>query len=155
MKVERNGEEVSLMFMGEYRHNIDEKGRLIVPAKFRESLGKEFVVTKGIDKCLFVYPLSEWMTIEEKFRQANTTNASARKFARFFFAGACNVEMDKQGRILLPPQLREFANLSKDIVTVGVLNRVEIWDKSTWDGTNTFDDMDEVAEQMAELGIGI
>ena len=143
------------MFMGEYRHNIDEKGRLIVPAKFREALGKEFVVTKGIDQCLFVYPLSEWKIIEEKFREANTTTANARKFARFFFAGACNVEIDKQGRILLPNQLREFADLTKDIVTVGVLNRVEIWNGSKWDENNTFDDMDEIAEQMAELGIGI
>ncbi|MCR5397590.1 MAG: division/cell wall cluster transcriptional repressor MraZ [Lachnospiraceae bacterium] len=143
------------MFMGEYRHNIDEKGRLIVPAKFREALGKEFVVTKGIDQCLFVYPLSEWKIIEEKFREANTTTANARKFARFFFAGACNVEIDKQGRILLPNQLREFADLTKDIVTVGVLNRVEIWSGSKWDENNTFDDMDEIAEQMAELGIGI
>lgn len=143
------------MFMGEYRHNIDEKGRLIVPAKFRESLGKEFVVTKGLDKCLFVYPLSEWQIIEEKFRSANTTTANARKFARFFFAGACNVEIDKQGRILLPNQLREFANLSKDIVTVGVLNRVEIWSKELWEDNNVIDDMDEIAEQMAELGIGI
>ena len=143
------------MFMGEYRHNIDEKGRLIVPAKFRESLGKEFVVTKGLDKCLFVYPLSEWQIIEEKFRNANTTTANARKFARFFFAGACNVEIDKQGRILLPNQLREFANLSKDIVTVGVLNRVEIWSKELWEDNNVIDDMDEIAEQMAELGIGI
>ena len=143
------------MFMGEYRHNIDEKGRLIVPAKFREALGKEFVVTKAIDQCLFVYPLSEWKIIEEKFREANTTTANARKFARFFFAGACNVEIDKQGRILLPNQLREFADLTKDIVTVGVLNRVEIWNGSKWDENNTFDDMDEIAEQMAELGIGI
>lgn len=143
------------MFMGEYRHNIDEKGRLIVPAKFRESLGKEFVVTKGLDKCLFVYPLSEWQVIEEKFRNANTTTLNARKFARFFFAGACNVEIDKQGRILLPNQLREFADLSKDIVTVGVLNRVEIWSGQNWDESNSFDDMDEIAEQMAELGIGI
>ena len=143
------------MFMGEYRHNIDEKGRLIVPAKFREALGKEFVVTKGIDQCLFVYPLYEWKIIEEKFREANTTTANARKFARFFFAGACNVEIDKQGRILLPNQLREFADLTKDIVTVGVLNRVEIWSGSKWDENNTFDDMDEIAEQMAELGIGI
>lgn len=143
------------MFMGEYRHNIDEKGRLIVPAKFRESLGKEFVVTKGLDKCLFVYPLSEWQVIEEKFRNANTTTLNARKFARFFFAGACNVEIDKQGRILLPNQLREFADLTKDIVTVGVLNRVEIWSGQNWDASNSFDDMDEIAEQMAELGIGI
>ena len=143
------------MFMGEYRHNIDEKGRLIVPAKFREALGKEVVVTKEIDQCLFVYPLSEWKIIEEKFREANTTTANARKFARFFFAGACNVEIDKQGRILLPNQLREFADLTKDNVTVGVLNRVESWRGSKWDENNTFDDMDEIAEQMAELGIGI
>ncbi|MCR4797182.1 MAG: division/cell wall cluster transcriptional repressor MraZ [Lachnospiraceae bacterium] len=143
------------MFMGEYHHNIDEKGRLIVPAKFREQLGKEFIVTKGIDPCLYVYPLDEWKVIEEKFRQANTMTSNARKLSRFLFAGACSAEIDKQGRVLLPNTLREYADLSKDIVTVGVLNRVEIWDKTKWEEGNTYDDIDEVAEQMAELGIGI
>ncbi|MFV0464670.1 MAG: division/cell wall cluster transcriptional repressor MraZ [Lachnospiraceae bacterium] len=143
------------MFMGEYNHTIDPKGRLIVPAKFREQLGEEFVVTKGLDGCLFVYPNDEWKTIEEKFRTVPLTTKDARKFSRFFFAGAASCEVDKQGRILLPVVLREFAELEKDVVLVGVLNRIEIWSKEVWTSANTYDDMDEVAEHMAELGLSI
>jgi len=143
------------MFMGEYNHTLDTKGRLIVPSKFREQLGDEFVVTKGLDGCLFVYPPSEWITIEEKFRNIPLTTKDARKFSRFFFAGATSCEVDKQGRILLPSVLREYAALEKDVVSVGVLNRVEIWDKDKWQDNNSYDDMDEVAEHMAELGLSI
>ena len=117
------------MFMGEYNHTVDPKGRLIIPAKFREQLGDEFVVTKGLDGCLFVYTKEEWHNIEEKFRGISMTSKDARKFSRFFFAGAAALELDKQGRILLPPVLREYADLQKDVVLVGVLSRVEIWDK--------------------------
>ena len=117
------------MFMGEYNHTIDAKGRMIVPSKFREQLGNEFVVTKGLDGCLFVYPNEEWHNIEEKFRNVPLTTKDARKFSRFFFAGAATCELDKQGRILIPPVLREFADLQKDVVSVGVLNRIEIWSK--------------------------
>lgn len=147
--------EVSAMFMGEYNHTIDAKGRLIVPSKFRDVLGSEFVVTKGLDGCLFVYPNEEWTNIEEKFRDIPLTTKDARKFSRFFFAGAANCEVDKQGRILLPQVLREFADLQKDVVLVGVLSRIEIWSKDRWQDTNTYDDMDEVAEHMAELGLSI
>ena len=143
------------MFMGEYSHNIDAKGRMIVPSKFREQLGDEFVVTKGLDGCLFVYPNEEWQNIEEKFRNVPLTSKDARKFSRFFFAGATTCEVDKQGRILLPAVLREFAGLEKEVVSVGVLKRIEIWDKNRWQDTNTYDDMDEVAEHMAELGVSI
>lgn len=146
---------VSVMFMGEYNHTIDAKGRLIVPSKFREVLGGDFVVTKGLDGCLFVYPNEEWANIEEKFRNIPLTTKDARKFSRFFFAGAASCEVDKQGRILLPQILREFADLQKDVVLVGVLNRIEIWSKERWQDENTYDDMDEIAEHMAELGLSI
>ncbi len=146
---------MTTMFMGEYSHTIDSKGRLIVPSKFRESLGDEFVVTKGLDGCLFVYSQEEWTNIEEKFKQVSLTTKDARKFSRFFFAGAATVEVDKQGRILLPSVLREFAGLEKDIVSVGVLSRIEIWSKDKWQESNEYDDMDEIAEHMADLGLSI
>ena len=143
------------MFMGEYNHTVDTKGRLIVPSKFREQLGDEFVVTKGLDGCLFVYSKSEWENIEKKFRNVPLTTKDARKFARFFFAGAASCEVVKQGRILLPVVLREYAGIEKDVVSVGVFNRVEIWDKDKWQESNSYDDMDEIAEHMADLGLGI
>ena len=143
------------MFMGEYNHSVDAKGRLIVPAKFREQLGDEFVVTKGLDGCLFVYPQEEWKHIEDKFREVPLTTKDARKFSRFFFAGAATCEVDKQGRILIPGVLREFAGLEKDVVLVGVLSRIEIWSKAKWEESNTYDDMDEIAEHMADLGLSI
>lgn len=143
------------MFKGEYNHTVDTKGRLIVPAKFREMLGDTFVVTKGLDGCLFVYPNDEWTNIENKFREIPLTTKDARKFSRFFFAGAADCEVDKQGRILIPSVLRDFAGLKKEVVLVGVLNRIEIWSKERWLGENEYEDMDEVAEHMAELGLGI
>ena len=102
------------MFMGEYNHSVDAKGRLIVPSKFREQLGNEFVVTKGLDGCLFVYSQEEWKRIEESLREKPLTSKDARKFMRFFFAGAANCEVDKQGRILLPANLREYAGIDKE-----------------------------------------
>ena len=143
------------MFMGEYNHTIDAKGRLIVPSKFREQLGNEFVVTKGLDGCLFVYSNEEWQLIEERFREKPLTSKDARKFMRFFFAGATSCEVDKQGRILIPANLREYAGIDKDVVSVGVLSRVEIWSKDRWMDNGDYDDMDEIAEPMAELGLGI
>ena len=143
------------MFMGEYNHTIDAKGRLIVPSRFREKLGEEFVVTKGLDDCLFVYPLDEWAHIEAAFRKVPLTNKKARDFVRFFFAGAASCEVDKQGRILLPPNLRTYAGLEKEIVSAGVLNRVEIWDKEKWEKSNDIGDMDDIADYMAELGVSI
>lgn len=144
------------MFMGEHNHTIDTKGRLIVPAKFRELLGEDFVVTKGLDGCLFAYPGEEWKALEEKLRTLPLTNKNARKLSRFFLAGAAGCEVDKQGRILIPAVLREFAQLEKDVVLVGVLNRVEIWSKAKWQETNEeYDNMDDIAEQMEELGLGI
>jgi MraZ protein len=143
------------MFMGEYNHTIDTKGRLIVPSKFREILGDEFVVTKGLDGCLFVYPNEEWSAFEEKLRTLPLTNKNARQFSRFFLAGAATCEVDKQGRILIPGVLREFAELEKDVVLVGVLSRIEIWSKSKWMESNVYDDMEDIAEHMEELGLSI
>ena len=143
------------MFMGEYNHTIDAKGRLIVPSKFREQLGNEFVVTKGLDGCLFVYSNEEWQLIEERFREKPLTSKDARKFMRFFFAGATSCEVDKQGRILIPANLREYAGIDKDVVSVGVLSRVEIWSKDRWMDNGDYDDMDEIAAHRAELGLGI
>lgn len=145
------------MFMGEYNHIIDAKGRIIVPSKFREALGDEFVVTKGLDGCLFVYPQEEWQVFAEKIRSLPLTNKNSRQFSRFFLAGAASCEVDKQGRVLLPGVLREFAALEKDVVLVGVSTRVEIWSRERWEEClDTYDgDMDEVAENMAELGFGI
>ncbi len=143
------------MFMGEYNHTIDAKGRLIVPSKFREALGDTFVVTKGLDGCLFVYDNDEWQAFEEKLKSLPITNKEARQFARFFLAGAAEVEVDKQGRILVPNILREFAQISKDVVLIGVASRIEIWSKERFEGIGAFEDMDEIAEHMAELGLGI
>lgn len=146
-----------VMFMGEYSHTIDAKGRIIVPAKFRESLGDNFVVTKGLDNCLFVYTKEDWLRFEEKLRTLPLTNKDARKFTRFFLAGAAEMEVDKQGRILIPSVLREFAALEKDVVFVGVGSRIEIWNRARWDESISGydDDMDEVAENMDSLGFTI
>lgn len=143
------------MFMGEYNHTIDAKGRLIIPSKFRDSLGDEFVVTKGLDGCLFVYDNKEWSAFEEKLKSLPLTNKDARQFVRFFLAGATLAEVDKQGRILVPANLREFAGLEKEVVLVGVASRVEIWSKARWEDTASYDDVEEIAEHMAELGLGI
>lgn len=143
------------MFMGEYTHTIDEKGRLIVPAKLREELGKKFVVTKGLDGCLFVYNETEWTAFEEKLKTLPLTNKEARFFVRFFLAGASEAEMDKQGRILVPENLREHAQLTKDVVLVGVGSRVEIWSKENYEKIDNFDDVELMAEHMANLGFSI
>ena len=141
------------MFMGEYNHTVDEKGRLIIPVKFRDELGSEFVVTKGLDGCLFAYDLTEWRVLEEKLRALPLTNKDARAFARFMLAGAASVEIDKQGRILLPQDLRNFAGLEKDVVLIGVASRIEIWNKEKWEDASYDADAEELAEKMENLGI--
>lgn len=146
---------VIIMFMGEYNHSIDAKGRVIVPSKFRENLGDEFVVTKGLDGCLFVYDNSEWTAFEEKLKTLPLTNKEARQFVRFFLAGAASLEVDKQGRILLPANLREFAGLDKEAVLIGVASRIEIWSKERYEGEVSYEDVDEIAEHMTELGLSI
>ncbi|GFH95711.1 transcriptional regulator MraZ [Lachnospiraceae bacterium] len=143
------------MFMSEYNHTVDAKGRLIVPSKFREQLGDEFVVTKGMDGCLFVYANDDWNAFEQKLTSLPLINKEARKFARFFLAGAAQVEVDKQGRILLPANLREFASLEKDVVLVGVGSRIEIWSRENWVNMDADSDMDDIAAAMEGLGLTI
>ncbi len=143
------------MFMGEYNHTLDAKGRLIVPSKFREVLGDGFVVTKGMDGCLFVFANSEWTAFAEKLHTLPMIDKEARQFTRFFLAGAAEVEVDKQGRILIPGVLREFADITKDAVLVGVGSRIEIWSKERWEGTVSYQDMEDISRHMIELGIGI
>ena len=140
------------MFMGEYNHSIDAKGRIIVPAKFREELGEEFVVTLGLDGCLFLYPNAEWEEFVAQLKQL-PGNRQARQLQRYFLAGAVNCEVDKQGRILIPAKLREHAKLEKEVVFVGVLGKIEIWSKEQWDANNDFGDVESIAENMSELGI--
>ena len=143
------------MFMGEYNHTIDAKGRLIIPSKFREALGSEFVLTKGLDGCLFVFPMKEWEAFEEKLRSLPLIDKNARKFSRFFLAGASTCELDKQGRILVPGTLREFAQMDKEEVLTGMLDRIEVWSKEQWLENNAYDDMDDIAQSMQELGLNI
>lgn len=140
------------MFMGEYIHTVDAKGRIIVPAKFREELGDEFVVTLGLDGCLFVYPNKEWLDFVKELRGL-PGNKEARQLQRYFMAGAASCELDKQGRILIPQKLREQVGIEKDLIFVGVLNKIEIWSKERWDSNNTYDNMDEIAEHMSEFGL--
>jgi len=142
------------MFIGEYQHAIDSKNRMIIPSKFREELGEKFVLTKGLDGCLYVYPMNEWKILEEKLKTLPLTNKDARAFVRFFFSGANEVDVDKQGRALVPQNLLEYAKIEKDIVSIGVLTRIEIWSKTTWEDYNDSNvNFDEIAEKMSELGI--
>jgi len=138
--------------MGEYNHTIDTKGRIIIPSKFREALGDQFVVTLGLDGCLFVYPNEEWMNFVAQLKNLPGSK-EARQMQRYFMAGAADCEVDKQGRILIPNKLREHAGLEKDIVFVGVLSKIEIWSKEKWDSNNDYDDMDQIAEHMSEFGL--
>ncbi len=146
-------------FIGEFQHSVDGKGRLIVPSKFREGLGDNFIVTKGLDKCLFVYPMNQWSEMVDKLKALPVTAPNARAFVRFFFSGAADCEIDKQGRILLPVNLREHAKIDKDVLLVGVSTRVEIWDKAAWEKYT--DDLAEsssyeaMAEKLAGFNLGI
>ncbi|MEK3788201.1 MULTISPECIES: division/cell wall cluster transcriptional repressor MraZ [Paenibacillus] len=141
------------MFMGEFQHSMDDKGRLTVPSKFRDALGASFVVTRGLDQCLFVYPMEEWGNMEQKLKALPMMKADARAFSRFFFSGATECELDKQGRVHLPGNLREYAKLDKDCVVLGVSSRVEIWSKETWEqyfneSEHTFN---EIAEKLVDF----
>lgn len=140
------------MFMGTYEHSIDTKGRVIIPAKFREQLGDSFVVTLGLDGCLFVYPENEWQDFVKELRELPGSK-EARKLQRYFMAGAAPCDVDKQGRVLIPANLREKAELEKDIVFVGVMSKIEIWSKEHWDENDDFENVDEIAEHMSELGL--
>lgn len=142
------------MFIGEYQHSLDSKNRIIVPSKLREGLGDRFIISKGLDGCLYAYPIDEWQKFEEKLKNLPLTNRDARAFVRFFVAGATEVETDKQGRGLIPANLREYAGIEKEIVTIGALNKVEIWSKEKWESYNESDiDFDSIADKMGDLGI--
>ncbi|CRK80588.1 division/cell wall cluster transcriptional repressor MraZ [Neobacillus massiliamazoniensis] len=143
------------MFMGEYHHSIDNKGRLIVPSKFREELGDMFIITRGLDQCLFGYPLSEWQLLEDKLKGLPLTKKDARAFTRFFFSGATESELDKQGRINIPTPLLTYAKLDKECVILGVSNRIEIWSKQIWEEyfTQSEESFAEIAENMIGFDI--
>jgi len=143
------------MFIGEYTHNLDEKGRLAVPKKFRAELSKGAVVTRGLDNCLFLYTKIEWKKLADKLAGLPFSQANSRAFARLMLAGAMDVKTDKQGRVILPEYLRSFAGLKKNIIVAGLYNRLEIWDQKKWaDYKNkTESESSAISEQMFELGI--
>ncbi len=141
------------MFMGEYSHSIDEKGRLIIPSKFRLGLGEWFVLTRGLDGCHCVYPEAEWAALEAKLRALPLTNKNARTITRFLVSGAAACELDRQGRISVPAALREYACLEKDVIVTGNLERIEIWDKAKWNDSTCFDDLDSIEEGLQDCGI--
>ena len=143
------------MLLGEYEHSIDTKGRIAMPAKLREGLGGKFIITKGLDGCLFVYAMDEWQRVEQKLASLPMSRKTARDFTRFLFGGACEGECDKQGRVLLPASLRRYAGLEREAVIVGVGSRAEIWDAAKWQQYNeeSAEDVNELADQLADLGI--
>lgn len=143
------------MLIGEYEHSVDSKGRLIMPSKLKEDIGEKFVITKGLDGCLFVYSQTEWKNFEDKLRAFPLTNKDARALMRFFLAGAMECEVDKQGRFLITSVLRDFAGLEKEVVIIGVLTKIEIWSKDKWLKYSEEENQtaDEIAEKMANLGI--
>ena len=142
------------MFMGQYEHSIDTKGRVIIPAKYREELGENFVVTRGLDGCLFLYPQAEWQNFVEKLQKL-PSNQNTRKMQRQFLSKAMEVVLDKQGRILVPSLLREIAALKKDIVFVGMMHRVEVWDKELLHQQEMQQDDEDLEETMDELEISL
>ena len=143
------------MLIGEYEHSLDAKGRLIMPAKLREDIGEKFIITKGLDGCLFGFSQSEWANFEEKLKTLPLTNKNARDFVRFFLSGATECEIDKQGRFLIVSNLREYATMDKEIVIIGVGTRIEIWNREKWKAYNSDENIsaDSIAENMTMLGI--
>ena len=138
------------MFMGEYHHTIDDKGRLIIPSKFRTELGESFVITRGLENCLFVYSLVEWNKIVDKLKKLPFTKKDARNFTRFFLSGATITELDKQGRANIHPSLTSYASLEKDCVVIGVNDRLEIWSKQNWEDffNANSDKLSDIAENL-------
>lgn len=143
------------MLIGEYEHSLDAKGRLIMPSKLRESIGEKFIITKGLDGCLFGFSKQEWANFEEKLKTLPLTNKNARDFVRFFLSGATECEIDKQGRFLIVANLRQYASMKKDVVIIGVGTRIEIWDKEKWNNYSSEENIsaDDIAENMNMLGI--
>ena len=145
------------MFIGEYHHTIDEKGRIIIPAKFREELGTKFIVTRGIENCLFIYSMENWAKITDKLSSLPFTHKDARTFKRFFMSGATEVEFDKQGRINIATPLIHYANLNKDCVVIGTGDRLEIWSQESWDGffDSTKENMSDIAENLFNESVSL
>ncbi len=141
------------MLIGEYEHSLDAKGRLIMPAKLRQDMGDKFIVTKGLDGCLFAFSQEEWLNFETKLKALPLSDKNARNFVRFFLSGATECELDKQGRFLIPNNLRNAGNLEKEVIIIGVGTRLEIWNKNTWEKCDEDISADEIAENMANLGI--
>ena len=152
--MEKSGE-FENMFIGEYAHNLDEKGRLAIPVKFRRDLSKGAVVTRGLDNCLFLFAAKEWEALAQKLIALPLAQGNSRAFVRLMLAGAMDVVTDNQGRILIPDYLRQYAHLKKQAVVAGLYNRIEIWDKEHWTSykQKTESASDEIAEQLGELGI--
>lgn len=142
------------MLIGEHWHTIDPKNRIMIPTKLRGELGAAFMITRGLDNCIYAYPMAEWQRFEERLAALPDTRSDARKFKRFFLSGATQVEMDKQGRVLIPANLVDYGKLINEVVTIGMQDKLEIWSKETWTQYQEQEiDMDEVAERMADLGI--
>ncbi len=143
------------MLMGEYAHTIDAKGRVILPADFRAALGEHFFIVKGLDQCLFIYGENEWAELERKLRKLPITDPKARRLVRHFFAGGRELECDRQGRFLVPGNLRSYAKLEKDVVLTGTSNRVELWDKSEWERYNAEEEgeMENLSASLASYEI--
>ena len=143
------------MLIGEYEHSLDDKGRAIMPVKLRADIGEKFIITKGLDGCLFVFSQLEWSNFEAKLKELPLTNKNARDFVRFFLSGATEGELDKQGRFLIVNNLREYANITKELVIIGVGTRLEIWNKDKWKNYNSDENIsaDNIAENMTMLGI--
>ncbi len=143
------------MFIGEYKHTIDTKKRLALPAKFRKELGEEVIVTKGIESCLVVYTGEEWNIMSEKLGKLPSGQMEARGFARLMLSGAMSVNLDKLGRVLVPEYLKDYAGLKKNVVVCGLYNRLEIWDEETWETykKKTEKEVGSMAEKLKELGI--
>ncbi|MEK7110404.1 MAG: division/cell wall cluster transcriptional repressor MraZ, partial [Patescibacteria group bacterium] len=143
------------MFLGEYKHNLDIKGRMAIPAKFRDELLTGAIITRGLDSCLFVFPKKEWEKLAEKIVALPLAQANSRAFTRLMLAGASDVELDAQGRILIPDYLRKYAGLAKETVVAGLYNRIEVWDAATWERykQKTESASEEIAERLGELGI--
>ena len=143
------------MFISEYSHNLDDKGRMAIPAKFRRELAKGAVVTRGLDNCLFLYTKTEWAKLAEKLAALPISQSNSRAFSRLMLAGAMDVELDKQGRVILPEYLRKFASIKKTLVVAGLYNRLEIWDEELWNKykNQTEAESGTIAEKMGELGV--
>lgn len=143
------------MLIGEYSHTIDEKRRLAIPSKFRKDLGKGAIVTRGLDFCLFVFPVKEWNNLSEKLRNLPLGQSDARGFIRLILSGAVDVDFDNLGRILVPDYLKEYARLKKRVIVTGVLNRLEIWDEEVWNAykKSTENEVGNIAERLGELGV--